>query len=109
MLQVFTVPPGDVVAVGNVFTVVVANAGPVHPLKSVTITENEPAVVTVMDGVLAPVDQKTDCQNGPTSSTVEPPAQNDSAPNIIGAGVGVALVVTDVLPVQPLPLVTVTV
>ena len=44
------------VATGEVCTVILtADDVPVHPLELVTVTENAPAVVTVIAGVVAPL------------------------------------------------------
>ena len=57
-----------------------------HPFASVTVTLNEPEVVTVIDCVTAPVDHKYDVANGAVSIT-EPPAQKVVGPPAVIVGV----------------------
>ncbi len=48
-----------ILAVGTVLSsVIVASTVAVHPLAPVTVTVNVPAVLTVIDAVVAPVDHK---------------------------------------------------
>ena len=46
-----------IAGVGFEFTVVIADAEPVHPFASVMVTVNVPAVLTEMVCVVSPVDQ----------------------------------------------------
>ena len=87
---------------------VVAEALPVQPFTLVTVTVNVPDVLTEIVCVVEPVDQMYPANN-PASNTVEPPEQKDKDPEITGVGSVLTVVVTRVLPVQPLPFVTVTV
>lgn len=89
--------------------VVVAEAVPVHPLPFVTVTVNEFAVLTEIVCVVAPVDQVYIEYPLPASRVVEPPVQIAVFPVIEGVGFGLTVVVSESIPVQPLPSVTVTV
>jgi hypothetical protein len=61
-----------------------------QPFASVTVTVNVPAAETVIDCVVAPVDQRLPVAEDEVSVTVEP-GQNDAAPVIVGvAGAGFA-------------------
>jgi ACT domain-containing protein len=82
----------------------------VQPLASVTVTVYEPATDTVMDCVVAPVDQRFPVADEEVSVIVEP-VQKDEGPEIVGvtgAGAAVTTLAVDVA-VQPLASVTVTV
>jgi hypothetical protein len=80
-----------------------------QPLASVTVTEYEPAVETVIDCVVAPVDQRLPVADDEVS-VIEPPQRSAAGPVIVGVG-GAAAAVTanaDEVALQPLALVTVT-
>jgi hypothetical protein len=94
--------------VGNGFTAVVAEAEPVHPFPSVTVTVKAPAVLTEIVCVVAPLVQLYAVYD-PASNVVELPAQNAKVPLIEGVGNGFITVVAEAEPVQPFPSVTVTV
>ena len=69
---------------------VTANAAEVaeQPLASVTFTVNEPAVETVIDCVVAPVDQRLPVADEEVKVML-PPAQNEAGPLMVGvAGSG---------------------
>ena len=52
-------PSGVIVASGSAFTITSVGAAEVaaHPFASTMVTEYEPVLVTVIDGVVAPFDQ----------------------------------------------------
>ena len=107
-------PPAEIVGaagVGFTVTVTPAEAGEVQP-ASVLVTVYVPEVVTVIDCVVAPVDQLFPLAEDDVSTTL-PPEQNVVGPpaEIVGAaGIGFTVTVTpaEVADVQP-PLVTATV
>src|ERR1043165_8246006 len=81
-----------------------------QPSAFVTVTEYEPALDTVIDCVVAPVDQAYELADEAVSVT-EPPAQNVVAPfgEIVGVGSGLTVtVVAAEVAVQPFASVTVT-
>ena len=58
-LQKVVGPDALIVAAGAGFTVtLVGDDVALHPAASVTVTVNEPVLVTVMDGEVAPFDQR---------------------------------------------------
>ena len=59
---------------------------PVHPLALVTVTVKVPAVDTLMEDVVAPVDHKYVLYPEPAFNVVELPEQNDVVPLIDGVG-----------------------
>jgi len=82
----------------------------VQPLASVTVTVYEPVAETVMDCVIAPVDQRFPVRDEDVRVIVEP-GQKADGPEIVGtvgAGLAVTTLARDVA-VQPLASVTVTV
>jgi hypothetical protein len=81
-----------------------------QPLASVTLTENEPAAVTVIDCVVAPVDQRLPVAEEDVSVIVAP-AQNELGPVMVGvAGRGLTVTAKAAeVAEQPLALVAVTV
>ena len=81
-----------------------------HPLAPVTVTVYEPAAVTVIDCVVAPVDQRFPVAEDDVSVMLDP-AQKADGPVIVGtvaAGLAVTTFATDVA-WHPLASVTVTV
>ena len=81
-----------------------------QPLPSVTVTVYEPAALTVIDCVVAPVDQRFPVKDEDVSVIVAP-AQNELGPVMVGmagAGFCVTTLATEVA-VQPFASVTVTV
>jgi hypothetical protein len=80
-----------------------------HPLAFVNVTVNDPDAETVMDCVVAPVDQRLPVADEEVSVTAAP-AQNDAGPEITGvAGAGLAVTANAAdAAEQPLGLVTVT-
>jgi hypothetical protein len=100
------------VGVGGRGLTVTTNAAEVaeQPLASVTLTENEPAAVTLIDCVVAPVDQRLPVAEDDVSVIVAP-AQNELGPVMVGVG-GSGLAVTAKaaeVAEQPLASVTLTV
>jgi hypothetical protein len=95
--------------VGLALTVVVADVEPEHPFASVTVTVKVFAVFTVIHCVVAPVLQLYETSPAGAHICVELPEQNESVPLIDGVGLGLTVVVADVLPEQPFASVTVTV
>jgi len=95
--------------VGLEITVVVALVLPVHPLALVTVTVKVPAVDTLIEDVVAPVDHRYVLYPEPAFNIVELPKQNVVVPLMDGVGLELTVVVALVLPVHPLALVTVTV
>ncbi len=95
---------------GLTVTVVAAEVA-LQPLAFVTVTLNEPEVVTLIDCVVAPFDQRYEAEDGAVSVT-DPPSQKVVAPPAVITGVdGFALTVTVVdadVALQPLAFVTVT-
>ena len=81
-----------------------------QPLASVTLTESEPAAVTVIDCVVAPVDQRLPVTDDDVSVIVLP-AQNELGPVMVGvAGRGLTVTAKAAeVAGQPLALVAVTV
>jgi len=101
-----------IVGVGTAGFAVTAKAADValQPLASVTVTVNEPAADTVIDCVVAPVDQTFPVAEEDVSVIVLP-VQKDAGPVMVGvgtAGFAVTAMAADVA-LQPLALVTVTV
>src|SRR6185436_3684012 len=79
-----------------------------QPLTSVTVTRNVPAAFTVIDCVVAPLVQRYELP-ALEVSVVEPPAQNDVAPLMVGvAGVLTVTAVGALCAEQPFASVTVT-
>ena len=80
-----------------------------QPLASVTLTVYEPAAETVIDWVVAPVDQRFPV-NDEDVSVIVLPAQKEAGPLIVGvAGRGLAVTPNAAeVAVQPLASVTVT-
>jgi hypothetical protein len=106
-------PPAVITGIdGFAFTVTVIGADvALQPLAFVTVTLYEPDVVTSIDCVVAPFDQRYDVALGAVSVT-EPPSQNEVAPEgemtgVAGLAFTVTLVEADVA-LQPLAVVTVT-
>jgi hypothetical protein len=97
------------VAVGAALTVTVCEAVAVQPLASVTVTEYEVVAAgeTVIDGVVAPVDQLNDTPPLAVSVAL-PPAQIEDGPLMAAAGGGFTLMVFDAEFGQPTASVTVT-
>src|SRR5476649_587342 len=100
------------VGVGGRGLTVTTNAAEVaeQPLASVTLTENEPATVTAIDCVVAPVDQRLPVAEDDVSVIVAP-VQNELGPLMVGVG-GSGLTVTAKaaeVAEQPLASVTLTV
>jgi hypothetical protein len=95
--------------VGLTFTTTDCDVLPVQPLPSVTVTVNVPAVVVLIDAVVAPVLHKYELKPEDAVSIEVAPWQMEKLPPI--AGVGLLFIITDCEtdPVQPLALVTVTV
>ena len=105
-------PPAVITGVdGFALTVTVVAADiALQPLAFVTITPYEPELVTLIDCVVAPFDQRYPVDSGAVSVT-EPPAQNVVGPPAVITGVdGRALTVIVVVAValQPLAFVIVT-
>jgi len=97
---------------GSGLTVTVVGAEvALQPLALVTVTLNEPEVVTLIDCVVAPFDQRYEAEDGAVSVT-ESPAQKVVAPPAVITGVdGIAFTVTVVdaeVALQPDAFVTVT-
>src|SRR6266550_912004 len=87
-------PPAVIVGVGSGLTVtVVAAEVAVQPFASVTVTVNEPDVLTLIDCAVAPLDHKYVVPAGAVSVT-EPPTQNVVGPPAVIVGVGSGLTVT---------------
>jgi len=105
-------PDGVIVAVGSGLTVMVCEAGAeVQPFASVVVTVYVPLVLTVMVGVVAPVDQRYDVPPDAVRVTL-PPAQKVVGPEGVMVAVGSGLTVTVCeagAEVQPFASVTVTV
>ena len=104
-------PPAVIVAAGRALTVTVVAADVAEqPLASVTVTLYAPAALTVMDWVVAPLDQRYALALDDVSVT-EPPAQNVVGPPAVmvgdGGGLTVTLVAAEVAE-QPFASVTVT-
>ena len=106
-------PEGPVITgVAGTGFAVTMNAADVaeQPLMSVTVTEYEPAAETVIDGVVAPVDQRFPVAADDVR-VAEVPAQNEAGP--LTVGVGTAVLVATILAAdvaeQPAASVTVTV
>src|SRR5947208_3262453 len=99
------------VGVGSGFTVtVVTEDVALQPFASVTVTLYELLASTVMDCVVAPVDQRYDDALDDVSVTL-PPAQNVVGPSAVMVGVGsgfTVTVVTEDVALQPFASVTVT-
>jgi hypothetical protein len=100
------------VGVGGAGFTVTANGAEVaeQPLAFVTVTVNEPAAETVIDCVVAPVDQRFPVADDDVS-VIEVPAQNELGPLMVGVG-GAGFTVTangEEEAEQPLAFVTVTV
>ena len=113
-----TLAPGAIVfdplivgVFGGLFAVIVFAAEVAEqPFASVTVTEYEPAALTVIDCVVAPVDQRLPVSEDDVSVTL-PPGQNDVPPLIVGtagAAFAVTTLATDVAE-HPFASVTVTV
>lgn len=102
----------DAVTVGSGFTVIVVPAEVAEqPLPFVTVTVYVPDEVTVMDCVVAPVDQAFPVVEEDVRTT-EPPEQKVVGPPVVIVGVAgsaftVTVVVAEVAE-QPFPFVTVT-
>ena len=93
-LQNVTGPPAVIVAVGNAFTVTTVAADVAEQLAAlVTVTVYEPAVLTVIDCVVAPVLHNQDAPADAVSVT-EPPLQNVTGPPAVIVAVGNGLTVT---------------
>jgi hypothetical protein len=93
-LQNVTGPPAVIVAVGNVFTVItVAAEVAEHPAALVTVTVYEPAVLTVIACVVAPLLHNQDVPADAVSVT-EPPVQNATGPPAVIVAVGNGFIVT---------------
>jgi hypothetical protein len=81
-----------------------------QPAALVTVTEYEPLLFAVIDGVVAPFDQRYDAPLDAVSVTL-PPAQKVVGPLAVIVATGAALTVTAVgadVALQPFALVTVT-
>jgi hypothetical protein len=106
-VQNVVAPPAVIVGVaGFAFTVTtVAAEVAEHPEPFVTVTVYDPAVLTVMDCVVAPVDHRLPVAEEDVSIT-EPPVQNVVGPpeEIVGVA-GFALMVTVWLEVAAPPLI----
>jgi hypothetical protein len=100
-----------IVGVGGSGLTVTAKAAEVEeqPLAFVTLTVKEPAAETVIDCVVAPVDQRLPVSAEDVSVT-EPPAQKELGPLMVGVGGSGFEVTANAAEVeeQPLAFVTVT-
>jgi len=112
-----TLPPGQnevgplavMVAVGLFVTVTTVGADVAEQLPLLTVTEYEPAVVTVIDFVVFPFDHRYELPVLAVSVTL-PPGQNDVGPFAVIVAVGLFVTVTTVGAevAEQLPLLTVT-
>ena len=97
------------VALGLAFTVtVVAAEVALHPPAPVTVTVNEPELLTVMDWVVAPLFQRYELP-ALAVNTTEPPLQKLVTPFgvMLAAGTGLTLMVTGAeTALHPAPFVT---
>ena len=104
-------PEAVIVADGNGLTVtVVAEDVALQPFALVIVTLKLPEVVTSIDGVVAPFDQRYDAP-GAAVSVTEPPSQNEVGPDAVIHAAGNGCTVTangEEVVLQPL-VVTVTV
>src|SRR5258708_2929341 len=103
-------PPAVIVAVGLALTVTTVGADvALQPAASVPVPRWWPAALTVIDEVVAPLDQRYE-EPADAVSVTEPPAQNVVGPPAVIVAVGLALTVTAVgaeVALQPAPFVTV--
>jgi hypothetical protein len=93
-LQNVSGPSALIAADGNGFTVTTAAVDVAeHPAALVTVTVYDPAVLTVIDCVVAPLLHNQDAPADAVSVT-EPPVQNATGPPAVIVAVGNAFTVT---------------
>ena len=102
-----TIEEGDTETDGSGF-IVTLTLEDAEQLPLVTVTVYVPPEVTVMELVVAPVDQEKESYPEETDKTVELPLQKARFPEMTGVMSVATFTVTEALPVQPLLLDTVT-
>jgi hypothetical protein len=81
----------------------------VHPLLLVTVTVYVPEVVGPIEDDVAPLLHKYEVNPGVAFNNALLPWHTSNTPVMDGVGLGLMVAVCDAVPVQPKPLVTVTV
>src|SRR5688500_10587981 len=98
-------PEGVMTGVAAVLTVTTVGADvPLHPSGAVTVTVYEPAVVTTMDGEVAPLDHKYELMPAFAVRVTLPPSKNVVEPVGVIVAAGAVLTVTTIgaeVAVQP--------
>jgi hypothetical protein len=107
-----TLPPwqkvvGPSAVIAAAACVTVFEAVSVQP-SCVTCTEYVPGLETLIEGVVAPVDQRYD-EPPAAVRVVEPPGQNAAEPEIVATGIGLMFTVAESVQTQPLAFVAVSV
>lgn len=98
---------GPLASIDAAFSVTTDDALALQPFV-VAVTLYVPSCVTVIDAVVAPVDQRY--ESAPLAvSVVDPPGQSDVVPLMTGCGSGLKVMVTELVDEQPFAFVAVSV